>query len=70
MTARDINQPAPSALPPGLPFVPRPDFRFDDIDLLGVARQFNYNSLQVRLQQRLDPRPDLAVVSYTWSKSI
>jgi hypothetical protein len=27
LTARDINQPQPSVLPPGLPFVPRPDPR-------------------------------------------
>ena len=69
LTARDINQPAPSALPPGLPFVPRPDFRFDDIDLLESRANSNYNSLQVRLQQRLT-RGLTSLVSYTWSKSI
>src|SRR4029079_19335799 len=33
LTARDINQPQQSVLPPGLRFVPRPDPRFDDIQL-------------------------------------
>lgn len=69
LTARDINQPQPSALPPGLPFVPRPDFRFDDIDLLESRANSNYNSLQARLQQRLS-RGLTSLVSYTWSKSI
>ena len=69
LTARDINQPQPSALPPGLPFVPRPDPRFDDIDLLESRANSNYHSLQARLQQRLS-RGLAALVSYTWSKSI
>lgn len=69
LTARDINQPQPSALPPGLPFVPRPDPRFDDIDLLESRANSNYNSLQVRFQQRLT-RGFSALASYTWSKSI
>ena len=53
LTARDINQPQPSVLPPGLPFVPRPDPRFDDIDLLESRANSNYNALQVRYEQRL-----------------
>jgi hypothetical protein len=69
LTARDINQPQPSALPPGLPFVPRPDFRFDDINLLESRANSNYHSLQARLQQRL-ARGLNSLVSYTWSKSI
>src|SRR5688572_8020656 len=69
LTARDINQPQPSALPPGLPFVPRPDPRFDDIDLLESRANSNYNALQVRFQQRL-ARGFTALASYTWSKSI
>lgn len=69
LTARDINQPQPSALPPGLPFVPRPDPRFDDIDLLESRANSNYNSLQARFQQRLS-RGLTSLVSYTWSKSI
>jgi hypothetical protein len=69
LTARDINQPQPSVLPPGLPFVPRPDPRFDDIDLLESRANSNYNALQVRFQQRL-ARGLSALASYTWSKSI
>jgi hypothetical protein len=69
LTARDINQPQPSVLPPGLPFVPRPDPRFDDIDLLESRANSNYHSLQARFQQRLT-RGFSALASYTWSKSI
>ncbi|HET9526885.1 MAG TPA: TonB-dependent receptor, partial [Pyrinomonadaceae bacterium] len=69
LTARDINQPQPSALPPGLPFVPRPDPRFDDINLLESRANSNYNALQARFQQRL-ARGFTALASYTWSKSI
>lgn len=69
LTARDINQPLPSVLPPGLPFVPRPDPRFDDIDLLESRANSNYHSLQARWQQRLS-RGLAALVSYTWAKSI
>ena len=69
LTARDINQPQPSVLPPGLPFVPRPDPRFDDINLLESRANSNYNALQTRLQRRLS-RGLSGLVSYTWSKSI
>jgi len=69
LTARDINQPQPSVLPPGLPFVPRPDPRFDDIDLLESRANSIYNALQVRYQQRLT-HGFSALASYTWSKSI
>ena len=69
LTARDINQPQPSVLPPGLPFVPRPDPRFDDINLLESRANSNYNALQARFQQRLS-HGLAALVSYTWSKSI
>ncbi|HET7113638.1 MAG TPA: hypothetical protein VFI57_08345, partial [Pyrinomonadaceae bacterium] len=69
LTARDINQPQPSPLPPGLPFVPRPDPRFDDIDLLESRANSNYNALQARFQQRLF-HGLTSLVSYTWSKSI
>jgi len=69
LTARDINQPQPSALPPGLPFVPRPNPQFDDIDLLESRANSNYHSLQARFQQRLS-QGLAALVSYTWSKSI
>jgi hypothetical protein len=69
LTARDINQPQPSVLPPGLPFVPRPDPRFDDLNLLESRANSNYNALQARFQQRL-ARGFSALASYTWSKSI
>jgi Carboxypeptidase regulatory-like domain/TonB dependent receptor len=69
LTARDINQPQPSVLPPGLPVVPRPDPRFDDIDLLESRANSNYNALQARFQQRL-VRGLTSLVAYTWSKSI
>jgi hypothetical protein len=69
LTARDINQPQPRALPPGLPFVPRPNPRFDDIDLLESRANSNYNALQARFQQRLTHGLS-ALASYTWSKSI
>lgn len=69
LTARDINQPQPSVLPPGLPFVPRPDPRFDDINLLESRANSNYNALQARFQQRL-ARGFTTLASYTWSKSI
>jgi hypothetical protein len=69
LSARDINQPAPSILPPGLPFVPRPNPFFDDITLLESRASSTYHSLQARVQQRLDF--GLALLgSYTWSKSI
>src|SRR6185369_12634565 len=67
--ARDINQPQPSVLPPGLPIVPRPDPRFDDINLLESRANSNYNALQARFQQRL-ARGFSTLASYTWSKSI
>ena len=69
LTARDINQPQPSVLPPGLPLVPRPDPRFDDINLLESRANSNYNALQVLFQRRWT-RGVSALVSYTWSKSI
>jgi len=69
LTARDINQPQPGIVPPGLPVVPRPDPRFDDIDLLESRANSNYNALQVRYQQRLT-RGFSALASYTWAKSI
>ncbi|HLO00129.1 MAG TPA: TonB-dependent receptor [Pyrinomonadaceae bacterium] len=69
LTARDINQPQPSVLPPGLPFVPRPDPRFDDIDLLESRANSSYQSLQARFERRLS-RGLATLVSYTWAKSI
>ncbi len=69
LTARDINQPQPSVLPPGLPFVPRPDPRFDDIDLLESRANSKYHSLQTRFERRLS-RGLATLISYTWAKSI
>ena len=69
LTARDINQPQPSVLPPGFPIVPRPDPRFDDINLLESRANSNYNALQVRFQRRLS-RSFTTLASYMWSKSI
>ncbi len=69
LSARDLNQPQPSVLPPGLPFVPRPDPQFDEINTIESNASSNYHSLQARLQQRLSG--GLAMLtSYTWSKSI
>ncbi|HET6975664.1 MAG TPA: TonB-dependent receptor [Pyrinomonadaceae bacterium] len=69
LTARDINQPQPSVLPPGLPFVPRPNPQFDDINLLESRANSNYHALQARFQRRLS-RGLSTLASYTWSKSI
>jgi len=69
LTARDINQPQPRALPPGTFIVPRPNPRFDDINLLESRANSNYNALQAKFQQRLS-RGFSALASYTWSKSI
>ena len=65
LTARDINQPRPSPLP----FNPRPVPLFDDINLLESRANSNYNSLQVRFQQRLSSGFS-ALASYSWAKSI
>lgn len=69
LTARDINQPAPSALPPGLPVVPRPNPFFDDINLLESRANSNYKALQVKFQQRLT-KGLTALASYTLSESV
>ena len=69
LTARDINQPQPNVLPPGLPFVPRPNPQFDDIDLLESRANSNYHALQARFQRRLSAGFS-TLASYTWSKSI
>ncbi|MCA1633344.1 MAG: TonB-dependent receptor [Acidobacteria bacterium] len=69
LSARDINQPQPGILPPGLPFVPRPVPQFDDINVLESRASSSYHSLQARFEQRLDF--GLSVLSsYTWAKSI
>jgi hypothetical protein len=65
ITARDINQPRPSPVSPNL----RPNPRFDDITFEESSANSNYNSLQVRFQQRLVSGLSI-LSSYTWSKSI
>jgi len=65
ITARDINQPRPSPAQ----FNPRPVPQFDDITFEESSANSNYNSLQVRFQQRLDFGLSI-LSSYTWSKSI
>ncbi|HKY29119.1 MAG TPA: TonB-dependent receptor [Pyrinomonadaceae bacterium] len=69
LTARDLNQPPPSVLPPGLPFVPRPDPQFDEINTIESRASSNYHSFQARVQQRLSFGLGM-LASYTWSKSI
>ncbi len=69
LSARDLNQPQPSVLPPGLPFVPRPVPQFDEINTIESRASSNYHSLQARLQQRLTAGFSM-LASYTWSKSI
>ncbi len=63
--SRDINQ----ALPSLIPNAPRPNPAFNDIDIIESAANSNYNSLQVRFQQRLSAGLS-ALASYTFSKSI
>lgn len=65
ITARDINQPRPSPEQPNL----RPVPQFDDITFEESSANSNYNSLQVRFQQRLDFGLSV-LASYTWSRSI
>ena len=65
LSARDINQPAPS--PTDIPI--RPNFLFGDINQLESRANSNYHSLQTRFQQRLAHGLS-ALVSYTWAKSI
>ena len=65
LTARDINQPRPSAVSPNL----RPNPFFDDIDIIESRANSNYHALQARLQQRLSSGLAL-LASYTYAKSI
>ncbi len=64
--ARDINQPAPSAVVfPN----PRPNPAFDDITAVESRASSIYHALQARFQQRLWCGVTI-LSSYTWSKSI
>jgi len=65
LSARDINQPGPSAAE----INPRPNFFFGDVNLLESRASSNYHSLQARFQQRL-AKGLSALVSYSWGKSI
>lgn len=65
ISARDINQPAPSAAP----LNPRPNPRFDDINVVESRANSNYHALQTRFQQRFAQGLS-AFAGYTWSKSI
>lgn len=64
-SARDINQPRPSAAP----FNPRPLAQFADITQLESRGNSNYHSLQLRFQQRFSGGLS-ALASYTYGKSI
>jgi hypothetical protein len=65
LSARDINQAAPSACPQNL----RPNPFFADINRLESRASSNYHSLQSRFEQRL--RSGLSVLaSHTFAKSI
>lgn len=65
LSARDINQPAPSPVWPN----PRPVPAFADIVYVESRGNSSYNSLQVKFQQQLKSGTS-AIVSYTYGKSI
>ena len=65
LSARDLNQPGPSAAQFNL----RPNPLFGDINLLESRGNSSYHALQGRFQQRFSHRLS-ALVSYSWSKSI
>lgn len=64
LSARDINQPAPSVVFPNL----RPNPQFDDITAVESRASSSYNSLQLRFQQNLSDGLTL-LGAYTLSKS-
>ncbi|MEJ2112109.1 MAG: hypothetical protein P8Z37_19840, partial [Acidobacteriota bacterium] len=65
LSARDINQPAPSPVSPN----PRPNPQFSDIIFLESHGSSTYHSFQARLQQRLQAGFS-ALASYTYGKSL
>ncbi|MGH9632531.1 MAG: hypothetical protein ACRD7E_29855, partial [Bryobacteraceae bacterium] len=65
ISARDINQPQPGPNPQN----PRPNPRFEDINIVESRGNSVYHSLQTRFQQRLSAGL-AALVSYTWGRSI
>jgi len=64
-SARDINQPAPSAAP----FNPRPLLQFSDVNQLESRSNANYHSVQARFQQRFYHGLSM-IGAYTMGKSI
>jgi hypothetical protein len=65
ISARDINQPAPSVTP----FPLRPNPRFEDVNIIESRASSNYHSLQTRFQQRLAGGMS-ALAAYTFGKAI
>ena len=65
ISARDINQPAPSAAEYAL----RPNPRFEDVNIIESRALSNYHALQTRFQQRF-ARGLSALVAHTYGKSI
>ena len=65
LSARDINQPAPSPMMPNL----RPNPFFADINQQESRSNSNYHALQARFQQYVTNGLSL-LASYTWAKSI
>ncbi len=66
IAARDINQPAPTALQfPN----PRPNPMFDDVTLIESRGRSDYDALQVEFQQRLD-RGLSILAAYTLAESM
>ena len=65
ISARDINQPAPSQQYPNL----RPVPFYSDINLIASSFDSNYHSLQAQLQCRFQTGLT-GLFAYTWSKSI
>lgn len=65
LSARDLNQPLPSASR----YNPRPDPRFDDINTLESRGSSIYHSLQTRFQQRYHNRHSL-LIAHTWGRAI
>ena len=65
ISARDINQPAPSPISPNL----RPNPYFDDINRLESGANSSYHSGQATFTQRLDKGLSV-LAAYTYGKSI
>jgi len=68
VAGRDINQPAPSPIPPTVQPNLRPNPQFDDITFIESRASSKYDALQVKFQQRFD-RGLSVLASYTYGKS-